>query len=204
MTVSVRRLDTQDRDFDSQLDALLAWDPDAQSGAAADSVRSAVAATLSRVRAEGDAAVLDLTARFDDFAPKDMAAVRISADELAQAFAGLPEAERDALQLALEVLSFYGPLTREEITDLLPSVPEDLFAQNEFARFKFFLNRERQAVGGLFERLQDLIQDQLEARRQLTASPRAATTRTTCAATSRSRTCSRSGITTSTASSARA
>ena len=107
MTVSVRRLDTQDRDFDSQLDALLAWDPDAQSGAAADSVRSAVAATLSRVRAEGDAAVLDLTARFDDFAPKDMAAVRISADELAQAFAGLPEAERDALQLAAERIRYY-------------------------------------------------------------------------------------------------
>ncbi len=41
------------------------------------------------------------------------------------------EDQRDAAQLAREVLSFYGPLSDEEIAALLPSVPEDLLVEDE-------------------------------------------------------------------------
>lgn len=37
---------------------------------------------------------------------------------------------RDAVQLASEILSFYGPRTLAEVTELLPQVPEGLFADD--------------------------------------------------------------------------
>lgn len=101
MTLAVRRLDTRAVDFDPQLEALLSWHADAGS------VTTAVADILQRVRAEGDLALLDLTARFDGFAPSDMAAVRIGPDELARAFAALPAADRSALELAAERIRSY-------------------------------------------------------------------------------------------------
>ncbi len=39
--------------------------------------------------------------------------------------------ERGAVELAREILSFYGPLTEEEVTELLPSVPEGLLSVDE-------------------------------------------------------------------------
>ena len=39
--------------------------------------------------------------------------------------------ERDAVQLAREVLSFYGPLSEEQIAQLLPTVPEGLLSPTE-------------------------------------------------------------------------
>jgi len=41
------------------------------------------------------------------------------------------EDPRDAGQLAAEILSFYGPLRLEEVADILPRVPEDLFADED-------------------------------------------------------------------------
>lgn len=53
----------------------------------------------------------------------------ITTAQLAAEVADVPDS-RDALQLALDVLSFYGPRTRAEIETLLPSVPDGLFAED--------------------------------------------------------------------------
>ena len=64
-------------------------------------VDAAVAAIIEDVRARGDAAVIDLTAKFDriDLTPQTLA---ISADEIAAAAAQVTTAEREALVLAAE------------------------------------------------------------------------------------------------------
>ncbi len=41
------------------------------------------------------------------------------------------EDARDAAQYAREILSFYGPMSEDEIAELLPSVPEDLLFEDE-------------------------------------------------------------------------
>ena len=45
----------------------------------------------------------------------------------------VPGSARDAVQLATEMLSFYGPRTLPEISELLPSVPEGLFRRRRNA-----------------------------------------------------------------------
>ncbi|WP_370300816.1 histidinol dehydrogenase [Pseudooceanicola sp.] len=69
-------------------------------------VDAAVAAIIEDVRARGDAAVIDLTAKFDriDLTPQTLA---ISADEIAAAAAQVTTAEREALELAAERIRAY-------------------------------------------------------------------------------------------------
>ena len=89
----MRRLATTDAGFDADFAALLA-----ARGAAVD-VAGAVAAIIARIRDEGDAALLDLTRRFDGFAA-EAATLAIDAAEIDAAVADLPAAQRDALDLA--------------------------------------------------------------------------------------------------------
>jgi histidinol dehydrogenase len=63
-------------------------------------VDAAVAQIIARVRAEGDAALLDLTARFDGWAPREAAALRVSEAEIEAAVAAIPRELADALDLA--------------------------------------------------------------------------------------------------------
>ncbi|PJE34878.1 histidinol dehydrogenase [Pseudooceanicola lipolyticus] len=69
-------------------------------------VDAAVAAIIEDVRTRGDAAVIDLTAKFDriDLTPQTLA---ISADEIAAAAAQVTTAEREALELAAERIRAY-------------------------------------------------------------------------------------------------
>ncbi|HYZ33347.1 MAG TPA: histidinol dehydrogenase [Crenalkalicoccus sp.] len=93
----MRRLDTADPGFESAFAALLdeARETTAQ-------VDAAVAAIIAEVRAEGDAALLALTARFDGWTPADAAALRVTAEEIAAAVAGIPAELAAALDLAAE------------------------------------------------------------------------------------------------------
>ena len=89
------RLSTADVDFERNFRARLHWS--AEQDAA---IEERVAAILADVRARGDAAVLEYTARFDGVAAASMGALQLKADELAAAFDGLPAAQRQALQAA--------------------------------------------------------------------------------------------------------
>ncbi|MFT8243272.1 histidinol dehydrogenase [Roseomonas sp. BN140053] len=76
----MKRLDTRDPGFEAAFAALLdeARDTTAR-------VDGPVAAIIARVRAEGDAALLDLTARFDRWTPGDAGALRVGPEEIVAA-----------------------------------------------------------------------------------------------------------------------
>ena len=94
-------LDTNDADFEPAFAALLAAkredSPD---------VDEIVAAIIADVRARGDAAVIELTARFDrlELTPETLA---FTPAEIAAAIETVPAAERDALELAAERIRAY-------------------------------------------------------------------------------------------------
>jgi len=88
------RLDTRDADFESGFAALLG-----QARETTEDVGEAVAAILADVRARGDAAVIEVTARFDrlTLSPETL---RIRADEIDAAVAAVPAPLLDALDVA--------------------------------------------------------------------------------------------------------
>ena len=93
----MQRLDTADPGFEPAFHALL----DAARETTA-TVDAAVAAILAEVRAEGDAALLRLTARFDGHQPQGAAALRVTESEIAAATAGIAPDLLAALDLAAE------------------------------------------------------------------------------------------------------
>ena len=116
----MRRLSTQDADFQQQLDALLAFetvnDPEL--------VRT-VDQIIADVRAHGDAHVLALTQRFDQHPAQHIDELVLHADQLAQAFAELPDDVRQALELAAErIRSFHQAQKQDgwQYTDALGNV----------------------------------------------------------------------------------
>ena len=107
--MKVRRLDTRDADFASQLSALTAWSEERDS-----EVAQKVAAILRAVRHEGDAAVLAYTQRFDRLEATSVAALEVSAARMQQALATIPAAQREALQLAAERVRRYHEKQKQE------------------------------------------------------------------------------------------
>jgi len=89
--MKIRRLHSESHGFAQELAALTAFDADA---VAADAVAADI---LAQVRAGGDAAVVELTNRFDGVGCDTMHELILDADEFRQEFAGLPNAERLAL-----------------------------------------------------------------------------------------------------------
>ncbi|MGB0662910.1 MAG: histidinol dehydrogenase [Pontibacterium sp.] len=100
--VSIRKLNASDADFNTQLDALLAWE-----AVSDDRVNQVVNEVLHRVRAEGDAAVLDYTKQFDRLDVATMAELEMSQERLQQALAGLPDTQRQALETAAKRVEAY-------------------------------------------------------------------------------------------------
>lgn len=90
--LQLNRLDTTSPDFEVQLERLLAFENTQDEG-----IGESVAAILADVKQRGDAAVLDYTRRFDRLDVKTMADLRILKPELERAFAGLRQAQREAL-----------------------------------------------------------------------------------------------------------
>jgi histidinol dehydrogenase len=91
----VIRLDTRDDGFETAFRALLA-DPREMAAA----VDAAVAGIIARVRAEGDAAILDCTAQFDRWQPADASALRVTEAEITAATASVSAELLAALDLA--------------------------------------------------------------------------------------------------------
>jgi len=100
--LAIKRLATTDADFAAQLDALLAFEAGVDEG-----IEKTVAAILADVQARGDDAVVDYTRRFDRLAADSMGALEICADELQAALAGLPAAQRQALESAAARIRAY-------------------------------------------------------------------------------------------------
>ncbi|MEI8161798.1 MAG: histidinol dehydrogenase [Betaproteobacteria bacterium] len=98
----IRRLSSGDAGFAATLDQLLHFDHTTD-----DAIEQTVADILKRVRAEGDAAVLDYTRRFDQLDAGSVADLELPQVELRQALDGLPAAQRAALEAAAQRVTAY-------------------------------------------------------------------------------------------------
>lgn len=108
---AMQLLDAQAADFAARFDALV----NARREADAD-VADAVRAIIARVRDEGDAALKDLTARFDKH-DLDATGWRFEAVEMDAALAGLAPDLRAALELAAERIAAYHASQRPQDRD---------------------------------------------------------------------------------------
>ncbi|MEF8702251.1 MAG: histidinol dehydrogenase [Candidatus Accumulibacter sp. UW26] len=93
--IRIKRLATTEADFQPRLDALLAFE-----AAQDDAIERTVADIVAAVKTSGDAAVIEYTRRFDGLGVDSMAELELSQDVLQQALAGLPAAQRQALEAA--------------------------------------------------------------------------------------------------------
>ena len=100
--MKIRRLSTQDKSFDADLKALLAFET-----AQDISIDVVVADILKDVKTRGDAAVLEYTNRFDRTNATTLTELEISKKELIAALNGLPVNQRDALQAAADRVRSY-------------------------------------------------------------------------------------------------
>ncbi len=100
---NIKRLNASDDSFMAQLDALLAWDSVSDS-----SVNDTVNEVIRRIRAEGDAALLDFTNRFDGWQAGSVDDLCIPAAALEQAWMELDADRQQALQHAADRVRSYA------------------------------------------------------------------------------------------------
>ena len=100
--MKIRRLSTQDKSFDADLKALLAFET-----AQDDSIDVVVAGILKDVKARGDAAVLEYTNRFDKTNASSLVELEVGKKKLTAALNGLPANQRAALQAAADRVRSY-------------------------------------------------------------------------------------------------
>ena len=93
---------TTDNDFEQRFSQRLSW-----SGETDQAIESRVSDIIADVRARGDQAVLDLTAKFDGLAAASLAELEISQADMATAFESLPAVQRDALVAAAARIKSY-------------------------------------------------------------------------------------------------
>lgn len=99
---AIRRLDARDPEFLPTLDALLAFEAEAD-----ERIDTAVTEILRAVRTTGDAAVIEYTRRFDHLDVSSMAALELPKSELHAALDGLPSSQREALTIAADRVRIY-------------------------------------------------------------------------------------------------
>ncbi|MDE2118950.1 MAG: histidinol dehydrogenase [Betaproteobacteria bacterium] len=100
--MNIKRLSTQQADFDEQLSRLLAFEATAD-----EKLEATVASILADVKQRGDAALLEYTRRFDRLDVSGAAALELPQTELHAAFEGLPAAQRTALEQAAQRVTAY-------------------------------------------------------------------------------------------------
>jgi len=102
MTDRITRLNTTQSDFDSALAQLLAWDDSVDH-----QVNESVRHILHEVKARGDAAVLEFTAKFDRLDVGSMAELEMDKSRLQAALDRIPQDQREGLEKAAERIRDY-------------------------------------------------------------------------------------------------
>jgi len=102
MTVSIKRLNALNSDFDSSLAKLLAWDDSVDH-----QVNESVRHILHEVKTRGDQAVLEFTEKFDRLKVGSVTELEMSQDRLQQALEVIPQDQRVALEKAAERIRDY-------------------------------------------------------------------------------------------------
>ncbi len=101
--MNIRRLSSSDPNFAAQLAQLTAWNAELDL-----SIHQTVLEILTRVRREGDAAVLDYTRRFDSLESASVAELELPLERLREALERLPTAQREALTTAATRIRAYA------------------------------------------------------------------------------------------------
>jgi histidinol dehydrogenase len=102
-------LDIRDKDFDRRFQAILS-----RSEESGREVEQVVLGIIADVRQRGDAAVLELTRRFDRLEAADLAALEVTDDEMDAAFNQVEQADVDALMLAVERVTAFHEKQRQQ------------------------------------------------------------------------------------------
>ncbi len=99
----IRRLDSNDAGFQEELEALLAWDSVSNA-----EVNSIVDGIITGIREEGDARLMELTAKLDRWQPSSAAELEIPHQRMQQALDAIPADQREALEKAAERIRSYA------------------------------------------------------------------------------------------------
>ena len=97
-----RRLSTREAGFEAAFASLIAFESALDEG-----VERATAEILEAVRARGDAALIDLTRRFDQWTPRSAADLEVPREAGREALASLGSREREALEFAAARIRAY-------------------------------------------------------------------------------------------------
>ncbi len=116
-------LHIRDNDFSARFDAILSRGEDAGR-----EVEQVVLDIIADVRQRGDAAVLELTRRFDRLEATDLAALEVTEAELAAAFTQVAEADVAALKLAVERVTRFHAKQKQQ-TWLSTEEPDVMLGQ---------------------------------------------------------------------------
>lgn len=100
--VEVTRLSSQQADFASKMDQMLAWETVSDR-----SVNQIVDEIIDNVRSKGDAALVEYTNRFDRMSVSDFSELVLGPERLQAALEGLPEDQREALKTAADRIRSY-------------------------------------------------------------------------------------------------
>ncbi|MEA2078511.1 MAG: histidinol dehydrogenase, partial [Pseudomonadota bacterium] len=101
--MDIKRLNSSDADFYTQMDSLLAWKqvPDSQ-------VEQTVRDIISAIRSRGDDALLEFTRRFDRMQAGSVEQLEISKFKMLEALDTIPSEQRDALERAASRVQAYA------------------------------------------------------------------------------------------------
>ena len=100
--MTIRRLTTVDPTFSKALDKLLSWE-----SVSDQQVAQTVDDIIQNIRSKGNAALIELTNRFDRRNVTSIEQLIVSNDELQQALQSIPAGQRQALEAAAERVTFY-------------------------------------------------------------------------------------------------
>ena len=98
----INKFSSQDRDFDSQLDALVAWESSSN-----EEINRSVEKIIDAVKQNGDASVLDYTNQFDSLKAHSISELIISHKRLKESFDNLESEQKNALSIAAERIKSY-------------------------------------------------------------------------------------------------
>ena len=98
----INKFSTQDRDFDSKLNSLIAWE-----SASNEEVGRSVEKIINDVKVNGDASVLDYTNQFDSLKAESISELIVSKERLKESFDNLAIEQKKALLIAAERIKSY-------------------------------------------------------------------------------------------------
>lgn len=100
--MNIKRLTTNQDDYQQQMDILLAWE-----GVSDDQVNATVKDILKNIRLRGDEALVEYTNKFDRMNVSSIQELTFSKDQIDAAYKNIPSVQREALEVAAERVRSY-------------------------------------------------------------------------------------------------